>query len=488
MPEGEGVSSFETFIAELRRRKVMRVAGAYTVVAWLALQVADVLMEPLQLPLWSMNLVLFLFAVGFPIVLVISWAFDATPSGLQRTAALSKEEVGALGPTRYVDFIIIAALSLVVGYLYVERFVEDDESVVAEAETDIIDASSTKPAAPDRIDATPSIAVLPFENLSASEENAFFAAGVHDDILSHISKVKGLKVISHTSVMRFEDSDKSLPEVAAELDVKHVLEGRVRRAGNKVRITVRLVEAANDQPLWAETYDRDLADIFAVQSEVAEKITDELRVALDVETLTRIKAGPTKNLEAYDLYLRGRRLAQTQSLANLNRAMELLQKAVVLDPDFALAYAAIAGTYVSLAGGFEPWHSVRKEAVAAADQAYALDKGASEVLLIQGIIKQVDRDFTSLSFLDRALEADPNNINALNYKARVLNGLGKSAQSLKLVERALVLNPLDPGANMLMAFTLQLAGDASQAVQYVERALELTPTAALGCRIALVSG
>ena len=323
-----------------------------------------------------------------------------------------------------------------------------------------------------------SIAVLPFENLSTSKENEFFAAGVHDDILSHLSKVEDLRVISHTSVMRFAGANKSLPEVAAELSVEHVLEGRVRRERERVRISVRLVEAVNDQPIWSETYDRDLADIFAVQSEVAKNVTDELKVALDVDTLTRIEAGPTENLDAYDLFLRGVQLMRTGSNDNLQRAIELFHQAVTLDPEFALAYARIAAAYIGMSD-FVPWESVRSDALAAANHAYTLDPNASEVLLAQGLVKNKEYDFTFMEYIDRALEADPNNIPALTVKANQLRGLGEARQALPFVERALTLNPLDSQANMQMAYTLLETGQLQRAEQYVDRALGLTPTAGL---------
>jgi TolB-like protein/Flp pilus assembly protein TadD len=332
------------------------------------------------------------------------------------------------------------------------------------------------PVAEAPADARPSIAVLPFDNFSPSEDNAFFAAGIHEDILSSLSKIDGLKVISRTSVMRYQNREKHLPDIAAELGVGHVLEGSVRRAGNQVRITVQLIEASTDEHLWSETYDRELADIFAVQSEVAENITGKLKVELSVDVLESIRTAPTQNMVAYDLYLRGRSGIMSQSASGFQEGMALMQQALAEDPNFALAHAWVAGSYVLLVEAGIEWQTVRDVAFASAEKAVQLAPNEAESNLFLGTAYFRDlQPGKADQYLNRAIELDPNNLFALTMRSDVAQMQGNATLAYDLRRRALQVSPLDASANITMAWSLQQMGESDEALRHVNRAVELEP-------------
>ncbi|MCZ6868321.1 MAG: adenylyl cyclase, partial [Gammaproteobacteria bacterium] len=245
------------FLAEIQHRRVFRVAALYVVTAWVVLQVGDVIVEPLDLPEWTQRLVVTLAMLGFPIVIVLAWLFDVTPEGVVTGGADDVRPTTGRG----LDIALVAIAVALVGFSFLR------EPTVAPVVPVITERPPEIEGAPAR-----SIAVLPFDNLSALEENAFFAAGIHEDILAHLAQIEALTVISRTSVLRYDETDMALTEIAAELGVANILEGSVRRAGDRVRITVQLIEAATDTHLWAETYDRDLTDVFAIQTDVAKRI------------------------------------------------------------------------------------------------------------------------------------------------------------------------------------------------------------------------
>lgn len=336
--------------------------------------------------------------------------------------------------------------------------------------------AASEPVSPARNDSRPTIAVLPFDNFSPSEDNAYFAAGIHDDLLSALSKVKGLQVISRTSVTRFAGTDLSVPDIAAELGATNILEGSVRRAGNQVRIIVQLIDARNDLHLWSETYDRDLEDIFAVQSEVAKHITDELSVALDIEVLNDIGRSPTANMAAYDLYLRGKTRILERSVTGTQEGMALMQQALAADPDFALAHAWIAGVYVSMAWFGAEWQTIRDAAFKSAERAVALAPDLAEPNLFLGMAHFQDRNpGKAQHFLDRALELDPNNVTGLTMRSNVAMAQGEAQRAFDLRQQALALDPLDAFSNVTMAWSLQQMGQRAEANSRIDRAIELSP-------------
>ena len=309
-------------LAELKRRNVFRVGVAYAIVGWLLLEVASVILPALHLPDWALTLLVVFVVAGFPLALIVAWAFELTPEGFKRETAVDPAESITHVTGRKLDFAIIGLLAIVVIYFAVDKF-------VLEAEPEQASVVREK-----------SIAVLPFANRSANQADAFFVDGIHDDILTHISRISALKVISRTSVMGYRDTTKNLKTIGEELGVATVLEGGVQRAGNHVRVNVQLIDAATDEHLWADTYDRRLtaANIFAIQTEIATAIADALRAALSPEEEDRLATIPTENLAAYEAYLLGRQRLVRYTAAALVEAVDYFQQAIELDPGFALAY------------------------------------------------------------------------------------------------------------------------------------------------------
>jgi TolB-like protein len=362
----------KNFFAELRRRNVYKVAIAYAVIAWLLMQIATQVFPFLEIPNWAIRLVIMLIVIGFPIALVIAWAFELTPEGLKRTedVDLSKSITHKTG--RKLDFFIIGVLLAVVAILIFQR-----------VHLKVPTATSSIPEK--------SIAVLPFQNLSKDEENAFFTDGVQDEILTDLAKIADLKVISRTSVMQYKNTaSRNLPEIAQALKVAHVLEGSVQRSANRVRVSAQLIDARNDTHVWAEKYDRDLADVFAIQSEIAEKIADQLQAKLSPEERSAINERPTSDLAAYDLYLRAKELLYGVNpfpeRENLFKMVQLLDQALARDPAFLLAHCLLVHAHDAIY--FENYdHTETRLALAEASvkAAVRLQPDSGETLLAQAI-------------------------------------------------------------------------------------------------------
>ena len=322
----------------------------------------------------------------------------------------------------------------------------------------------------------PSVAVLPFRNLSADPENEYFADGITEDVIAHLSKIRALKVISRTSVMPFKQREQSLKEIAARLEARTLLDGSVRRVGDRVRIVAQLVDAETDRHLWAETYDRQLTDIFGIQTDVALHIADALKAELSVDEQTRIRKEPTRDLQAYQCYLQGRHWLVGYSPAGLHRAIEFYQRAIARDPAYALAYASVAMAYAELAesGALAP-HVAAREAKAAAASAVRIDPQLGEVHCTVAYLKTIwDFDWTGAEVeFKRALELSPNSADTYDLYGRMCSGLGRYDEAIALQRRAQALDPL---AHRLDVATTQLrAGRYEEAARGAVRALELDP-------------
>src|SRR5213075_1568491 len=285
--------SSRNFFAELKRRNVYKVAVGYAVVGWLLIQVATQVFPFFEIPNWAIRLVVLLIVIGFPIALVIAWAFESSPKGIDRTMVADTLNRHSRGRA-WIYVVIIGAL-LSVALFFLGRC-SARHSVTPPQ--DAIWARSNPPT-------DKSIAVLPFDNLSRDPDNAYFAEGVQDEILTDLAKIADLKVISRTSVMQYKNAAaRNLREIAQQLGVAHLLEGSVQRSGNRVRVTAQLIDARTDTQQWAERYERDLADVFAIQSEIAKKIADQLQAKLSPQEKARVEEIPTQNTEAYVFYLR----------------------------------------------------------------------------------------------------------------------------------------------------------------------------------------
>ncbi len=300
----------DNLFRELRRRNVVRVAGVYAVAGWVLVQIATTLEESMNLPAWFDGLVVALLIIGLPIALILAWAFELTPDGVVRTENVPDGQSVTVDTGRKLDYAIIAGI-VVLGIVIV--MTRSDKDVLEADSTDVIETAQQEstgvlPVALPDAPLDKSIAVLPFENRSPNADDAFFAAGVHDDLLTHLSKIADMHVISRTSVMGFAGSDRKIPDIGRELGVATVMEGAVQRAGNRVRINVQLIDVATDNHIWAEIYDRDLTadNIFEIQSEITKAIASALNTVLSDSDEEELARRPTQNLAAYDAFVAGK--------------------------------------------------------------------------------------------------------------------------------------------------------------------------------------
>ncbi len=447
-----------TLIAELRRRKVFKVGAAYLVVAWLLIQVVSTVAPQLSLPEWAPRLITFVLLLGFPVALVLAWIFDNTPDGVRVDAA-------PVGNKRM--YAIAAALAaLAVGWYWKGR--PEPVDTGAEVRT---------------------IAVLPFVNMSGDPDNEYFSDGISEEILNVLASTPELRVAARTSSFAFKGQQKEIPDIARELEVRMVLEGSVRRQGDRVRITAQLIDAQKGFHLWSQTYDRELKDIFAIQDDIARSIGDELKVRIGGATAqgeltpgerTAVVAGSaaTTDVKAYDHYLRGRELWHMRGEPALRRAIESFEQAIALDPKFAGAYAGLGAAYVVL-----PFHSAaprnQMHALArdAAEQALALDPGLADAYAVLGDIAiHALRPGLADALLSRALAISPSHASARYWLGEQRLFAGDLAGAEQELTAALAIDPLGrPTANLLTIARLGL-GEVEAARASCDRILEVAPT------------
>lgn len=456
------------FFAEMRRRNVFRVTGTYFVGAWFLVQTAFTLESVMNLPDWFDSGVMSLMILGAPVVILLAWAFELTPDGFKRTESISKEESIAAQTGRKLEVAIIIGLVLIGGLLIADRVMPSDGVGIAKR------ASNH------------SVAVLPFSNRSSEASDAFFADGIHDDLLTRLSKVSAFEVISRTSVMGYRNTDKRIPEIAAELGVAVILEGAVQRAGDRVRISVQLIDGSNDKHLWAENYDRALTtdNIFDIQAEITQVIAAALESVMSGEDQNAISDKPTENLAAYESYIQARLLRRPDGnrREDLEKSIIFADKAIELDSDFANAYAVKA--YAQIA---QYWFNgrdtiYRDAALGSLSKAKELAPDSPETLLSEAFYYYWGfQDFrTADGLFDRALKVAPNDVHALSGKAFIARRLGRfeeSARDLVKVRR------LDPKTFYLipeLGLTYALIGDFENANDMIAKAKVLQPDSLQG--------
>ena len=362
-----------TFLDELKRRKVYRVAVAYVIAAGGIIQLASAVFPAWELPSWALRLTVVMLLVGFPLALLLAWAFDVTPQGIRATPTLAARSWPRVcappSPAKHHAPCGIWGIGLGRRGLF---------------------PSSRGPT---RRRMEKSIAVLPFENFSGKPENAYFADGIQDDILTNLSKIGDLKVISRTSVMAYRGKQKSVRQIGKELGVGAILEGSVRREGNRVRVNVQLINAQNDEHIWAEDYDRDLTDVFAIQTDLAQKIAHELQAQLSPSEKAGMTRKPTENGEAYLAFVQAHDLqaAAVEDRAKANEAVQLYKRAIELDPNFALAIANLSITHSWIFHNFDPKDEQRALAAKYAERALQLAPEMPEAHLARGLFALLRR-------------------------------------------------------------------------------------------------
>jgi TolB-like protein/Flp pilus assembly protein TadD len=450
-----------TFFKELQRRKVYRVAAAYAVVAGGVIQLASAVFPAWELPSWALRLVVVLLLAGFPIALVLAWAFDVTPAGIQATEEVTPRPAGqTLLRRRRNVFLLVSlglAVSLIAGFFLLPR------------------ASARK------IDK--SIAVLPFENFSDDKDNAFFADGIQDDILTNLSKIGDLKVISRTSVMQYRGKANNVREIGKALGVSAILEGSVRRSANRIRVNVQLIDATTDEHIWANDYDRDLTDVFAIQSDLAQKIAGELQAKLSPTEKAQMTRKPTENGEAYLAYIQAMNLFVPEEVEKLKQAEQLYQRALDLDPNFALACARLSHIESWIFHSFDPSASRRAKARTLAEQALRLQPNLPEAHLALGYCYYYgDLDYDrALSEFKIAQSGLPNDAEVYLSLGAIQRRKGQWADSTANFEKAASVNPKDPWVLQNLGINYAAVKNYEAALKTYERGIELAP-ASMGLR------
>ncbi|MEO8459670.1 MAG: hypothetical protein ABI451_04000, partial [Dokdonella sp.] len=430
------------FLRELNRRHVFRIAAAYAVAGWALIEVTATIVPALHLPESVTTVTVLLTLLGFPLAVILAWAFELTPDGLRRTepahspAAQLPEHAHQIG--WYLNIIMIAVLAIAVGFLVWRQFVVPRELPPSPAVTPA--ASAVDPAV------AKSIAVLPFQNLSADAENAFFADGIQDEILTGLAKIGDLKVISSASTRRYESAPSDLSQIRRQLNVANILEGSVQRVGDRVRIIVQLIDARTDNHVWAETFDRTVDDVFAVESEVARKIAESLHATLTGGERSALAAKPTDSPEAYTSYLKGRALLVRSVFDRDNgqRMIDAFQQAVTLDPNFALAWGELAQQHVWMYWeGFDPTSARVELARSALHHAESLAPTSPQTALARSLFLYYgERDFVAaLQSIRKAQQGLPNDAQVWKVAALLERRLGQWDEAVADFGRARVLSP-----------------------------------------------
>src|SRR2546429_3358264 len=449
------------FFAELKRRNVYKVAVAYIVAGWALSQGIAQVLPVFDIHNLVIRLIVLLIIVGLPVALILAWMFEMTPEGIKRTATADAMPAAARSKKHTWIYVVVIAGLFSIGLFFLGRYTA---SRTAE------DGRPGGPSLPQK-----SIAVLPFDNLSRDPDNAFFAEGIQDEILTRLAKVADLRVISRTSTQHFKSAPENLPEIAKKLGVMHILEGSVQKASNQVRVNVQLINALTDAHLWADTYDRKLTDIFAVESEIAKTIAETLQARLSGSEKSSIAKTPTANPEAYELYLKGRFFWNKRTGGDLRKSIEYLKQAIAKDPNYALAYAALADSYGLLRfyGGASPAESI-VPATAAAKKALELDDSLAEPHASLGLIATEELEINrGVSELERAVQLNPNYATAHHWLSLAFTALGQSDRSIKELKRAVELDPLSMVINADLSILYLYAHRYDDAEAQARKTLEI---------------
>jgi len=455
-PEGDSSRSM-AFFSELKRRRVGKVAIGYGAVAWMVTEASSVVMPALRLPEWTVTFVVVFLMVGFPVAMIMAWVFDVGPQGIKRTAPLRDETASMQVRLRVAYAAVVLLLMAGLGYLLYERGL--GRAMAGERHG--------------------SIAVLPFTNLSGDASKDYFSDGMSEELLNLLARVPGLQVASRTSAFAYKGRNVDIRQVGKDLGVETVLEGSVRQAGDQVRITAQLIDTETGFHLWSDTYDRQLADIFQVQDEIAGAIVDRLRIQLapeDQQLAQRTRA-PTQNVEAYELYLQGRAVWKKRGEENLKRAIELYQSALARDPAFARAHAALASAYVVMAGYTKEQGDEKKfnpMAETSARQALVLEPNIGEA---HAVLAQINADRGD--FLDAesgfffAISLEPNEPTPHHWYSILLSRVGRLQAALTQARRAYELDPSSPILAANLGNVLLQVGQDDEALRFVSLASEL---------------
>ena len=464
-----------SFFFELRRRNVFRVAAAYAVVAWLLVQAADILLGNFGAPEWVFKSFVALLALGLPLALFLSWAYELTPEGVKQTREVLPAESLTRMTGRKLDFVVIGALVIGLGYFVLDKFVlapqkQAEHLAIAMQgawEASAVDHAGAGPA-------PQSIAVLAFTDMSPNGDQEYLSDGIAEELLNLLSRIPQLRVTSRTSAFSYKGKDIRLAQVAEELNVTHILEGSVRMAGPRVRITAQLIDALSDSQVWSKSYDRTLDDIFATQDEIAQAVVEQLRITLLGEIPRVRETSP----EAYALYLQARHLSRRITAEGLEQSSALFEQALAIDPDYVEAlYGISINRFNQVISGLVDPAAGYSEAAEILQRALALDP--EHALSLSGLawVARVSerRLDEAAQHLRRALELDPTNDVVLAAAAALLHDLGRLDETIALTEHLVARDPVNPVAHYNLGFRLLTARHWDRAISAYAAALRLSP-------------
>jgi len=460
-----------SFIEELKRRNVIRVSIAYVVVSWLVSQVAEFAIETFGAPDWVLKIFVVFLMLGFPVVVIFAWAFEMTPEGIRRERDVDRNQSIVKHTGRKLDYTIIFVLVLALGYFIFDKVRDQASEVTTTVAQEAVTAEA--PVTVDAIPADPSIAVLPFTDMSPEQDQGYFSDGISEELLNVLVKVNGLKVASRTSSFTYKGSNLSLAEIADELKVDHVLEGSVRKADNRIRITAQLIDAKTDRHLWSESFDRELVDIFTIQDEIANAIVTALSSELGIlqDTPAIAVATATDNLDAYELYLKARGLFLARQ--QLEESIALYERAVALDPEFARAWEGLAAVYAVVESwGFtgRDWDSL---ATQAAERALELDPGLSIPWAVVGQVATNNADHISgMANMSRAIQLDPTNATNYLWRGISYSTLGFQAEAIADFKRCLEIDPAYANCKRHLALAYMIINENEPALPLIEQVAE----------------
>ena len=458
---------------ELKRRNVFRVSIGYIITAWLLLQVVDLVLENVNSPDWVMQVFMLALAIGFPLAVFFAWAFEMTPEGIKKEKDVDRSQSITTKTGRKLDFSIMVVMAVALAWFAWDKFATSPEppataTVAAQTDSDTVQTPISEPAAPAK-----SIAVLPFINMSDDASNEYFSDGISEEILNALAKVKELKVAGRTSSFAFKGKNVDLRLIGETLGVSHILEGSVRKAGNKVRITAQLIQVEDGFHLWSDTYDRELTDIFAIQDEIAAAILEQLKaVLLGGQSIATTRV----DTQAYDLYLLARQRIYTRNRMQLESALELLDQALEIDPGFAPAWAQKGITTLLLSDrgyGTIPFVESQTRGRLALEKATKIDPLLAEGWAGLGLYQQnqpiAEEQDLAVESLRKALAINPSLINASNWLQLALFRKSQPREAMQIIEAMLDRDPLyKPGiGNAVLAYSLR--GEPDKALSLINR-------------------
>jgi TolB-like protein len=490
-----------SFFQELKRRNVFRVGIAYAVAAWVLLQLTDVVGEILELPEWGGKLILLALVVGFIPALIIAWAFELTPEGVKRESEVDRSQSVAPATGKKLNTAILVLMAVAIAYLLFDKFYLATLALKSPSEAAAITAEVAEESPPPKSSQLPlekpsrqSVAVLPFSTRSTNEEDQFFSDGMHDDLLTQLANISGLKVISRTSVMEYRDTTKNMRQIGDELGVASILEGAVQRAGQQVRINMQLIDTASDEHLWAETYDRELSvdNLFAIQSEIAMAITEALQATLSPAEKQQLERKLTDNLEALEAYRRAKILSQNFVAQDLDLAEAELQHALELDPQFAAAELVLARVNMSRWWNIEKNPDYLLAARGQIDRARQIDPQLPEIDIEEGYYHYwgfLEYE-QALAVLEPLLPLYPNNKDLVELISFVNRRYGRFVTSLEFMRRVEPLAPRDMSNLYTIGETYAALRRWSEAQSYLDKMIAIDPNDSRGhsLRAAILTG